>query len=166
MQNSASLLRYVLFCLFFTVGASAIVLSILAEELIDYYRTRDLPSRIEDGNQKLRDLASRYDQQIEQIRSDPEILQKLGSIIFRTNTTPENTVAPIASEEQLSAAREAMLKKIETDSEPSMLPRWLLRVSDPVNGIKNRLMIFLSGMGEILVTFIFFGSPRYSYKSD
>src|SRR5512143_3813970 len=107
MQNAGTLLRFVLFCLFFTVGASAIVLSVLTDEMVNYYRTRDLPDRIEADNQQIRELSSRYDQQIEQIRSDPSLLQRLERIIFRSpGTVADNTLVPVASEAQLAAARE------------------------------------------------------------
>ncbi len=162
MQNSATLLRFVLFCLFFTIGASAIVLSVLTDELVNYYRNRDLPNRIEADNQRIRDLSSRYDQQIQQIRTDPSLLQRLERITFRTTQSAgDNTIVPVASDEQLAAAREALLKNLESSDQPSQLPHWLVRMADEVNGIKNRLMLFLAGMGLILVTFIFFGTPRY-----
>lgn len=162
MQNSATLLRFVLFCLFFTVGASAIVLSVLTDEIVNYYRTRDLPDRIEADNQRIRDLSNRYDQQLEQIRSDPDLLKRLEQITFHTTgTAGDNTVVPVASDEQLAAAREALFKNLQSNDQPSQLPHWLLRMADEVNGIKNRLMLFLAGMGLVLVTFIFFGTPRY-----
>jgi hypothetical protein len=161
MQNAGTLLRFVLFCLFFTVGASAIVLSVLTDEIVNFYRTRDLPDRIEADNQRTATCPAATISNSSR-SPGPRPPQTTRRSLFTPPATGDNTVVPVATEEQLTAAGEALFKNLQSNDQPSQLPHWLLRMADEVNGIKNRLMLFLAGMGLILVTFIFFGTPRYT----
>ena len=65
--------RYILFCLFFSIGTGAIVLSILVGEINDYYTNKDGLVLSEAGNEKLRKLNDEYDLQLEQAAKNPTL---------------------------------------------------------------------------------------------
>ncbi|HPD46824.1 MAG TPA: hypothetical protein P5279_08760 [Anaerohalosphaeraceae bacterium] len=151
-------MRYVLFCVFFTIGAGAIALSILVDpEISNYYQNRIHLARIEEGNARIRRLTEQYDAQIRQLRQDPQLLAKLQTITFGSEPVANGAVLPKASEESLNAAREALLKELKRQEQQPLTPAWVLRCKEP----KNRKIIFVAGAALVLTTFIFFGTtPR------
>ena len=151
----ALILRFILFCIFFTIGATAIVLSVLAEEIEDYYEQRGVPGLMEADNERIRNLAAKYEDQVAAIKATPSILKNLEHITFGSQPSAEGTTFPNASPGQLSAAKEALVENVNRRVAPSQLPEWVRRCKDP----NSRLTIFVAGMGLVLITFIFFGTP-------
>jgi hypothetical protein len=156
MRVVAAAVRWVLFCVFFTGGATAIVLSALADELAVYYEQRGIPAQIEARNERIRRLCAQYDQQIAQLKTDPSLAAKLKTFTFRDKPDAEDTVFPQASAGNLAAAREALMQEIEGEPIADPVPTWVSRCSES----KNRRTLFVAGVGLILITFIFFGSTR------
>ena len=157
MAKGLAILRYFLFCIFFFVAASAIAISILAEELATYYNNRLLQKQILEENQKINRLISRYDDQIQQIKTEPNILSMLEPITFGSEPEGGDISYPRASTEQLIAAHNALLEDINTGTKPdnTYIARWIHRSTDP----KNRKVIFFTGAALMIITFIFFGTP-------
>ena len=156
MRVVAAGLRCVLFCIFFTGGATAIVLSALADELAVYYEQRGIPARIEARNERIRRLCAQYEQQIAQLKADPSLAAKLKTFTFRDRPDAEDTAFPQASAADLAAAREALMQEIDGETVADPVPTWVRRCSET----KNRRTLFVAGIGLILITFIFFGSTR------
>ena len=151
-----ALVRFVLFCVFFAVGASAISLSILVEETLQRGSNMFLLEKIQAENEKIESLTSDYESQIEQIKTNPEVLQRLKQITMGSRPTAEDTAFPRVSERQLAIATRALMAELgETKRQPNH-PEWLVRCCR----VKERKTLFFTGAGLILVAFIFFGTPR------
>jgi len=147
--------RYVLFCIFFTIGAAAIALSVLVDpEISNYYQNRVHLARIEEGNERIRHLTEQYDAQIKQLQQDPQLLAKLQTITFGRQPAADGAVLPTASDENLTAAKEALLKDLDRQKQQALTPDWVLRCAEP----RNRKVIFTAGAALLLTTFIFFGT--------
>jgi hypothetical protein len=153
MAKSFAIVRFVMFCIFFSAGAGAIALSILAEELKIYHENKITHARILAQNEKIKDLITRYDQQIQYIETEPNRISVLKHITFGG---PEDSSAehPKASLQELAAASKALVDNSEDQSTPD-IPPWVLRSAEP----KNRRTLFFAGAGLVLITFIFFGTP-------
>ena len=157
-MNKLSLtIRFLLFCLFFLVGASAIVLSILAHpELENYYHNRAMLDELRQQNQTITQLTTGYDARIKLIETEPNILARFSTAAFGQEPEALDTVFPKAANESLRSETERILK---TETQPAPIdpiPTPLARVIES----KNRTALFLAGTALVLITFIFFGTPR------
>ncbi len=160
MARMAFILRFILFCIFFSVGATAIVLATLAEEIEDYCGQKDVPSLMEADNERIRNMAVKYEAQVAAIKADPSILKNLEHITFGSQPSAEDTTFPRASAARLTAAKEALFKDIDRPERPKP-PEWVRRCAEP----RNRRTIFVAGVGLVLITFIFFGTPSRRRQS-
>jgi len=156
MHLAAAALRCALFCVFFTGGATAIVLSVLADELALYFEQRGIPVRIEARNERIRRLCAQYEQQIAQLKADPSLAERLKTYTFRDRPDAEDTAFPQASAADLAAAKEALMEDLDRDIPTDPIPPWVARCSEP----NTRRTLMAAGVGLILITFIFFGSSR------
>ena len=160
MAKGIAFVRFVFFCIFFAIGAGAITLSMLVDpELTRYYRNISNLKQIERGNKRIAKLLTEYNAQIAHIEKDPNVLVNLRTIALGDAPTIDGAVLPRASEEQLAQAREALLQDLHSESDAPPIPIWVQRCTEP----RNRKILFVSGAGLTLVTFIFFGTPRH-YK--
>ncbi|HEG44416.1 MAG TPA: hypothetical protein ENH94_10245 [Phycisphaerales bacterium] len=155
MSRMAAIFRFILFCVFFSVGASAIVLSILTDELQQLYEGRAVLQSQQVDNDKIAALIDDYDGQIRFINQDPNVLKRLARSTFGTEPVVEDTAFPRASDERLEAARKALLEETDTQQDLSAGPQWLERCRQP----RFRQSLFIAGAGLVLITFIFFGTP-------
>ncbi len=149
------LVRYVLFCLFFAVGAGAVALSILADEVHNYYEGRGLLEKTLADNENIQFLTIEYEAQIDEIRNDPNIVLRLERVTLGREPSAEDTAFPRASQELLTEAGTAVLADLRADRPARKIPMWAKRISEP----KVRRSLFFAGAGLVLVTFIFFGAP-------
>jgi hypothetical protein len=156
MNRSALTIRFLFFCLFFLAGAFAVVLSILARpELYDYYHNRAVLDELHAQNEKIVDLTDQYAARIELIETNPDILDRFSAAAFNRTPSAPDTVFPRTSNEQLRAETEKLLKA-QTPPPVDPLPKWLGRIIDP----GTRTALFLAGTALLIITFIFFGTPR------
>ncbi|MDH4203401.1 MAG: hypothetical protein OEV87_10980 [Phycisphaerae bacterium] len=153
-------IRFILFAVFFLVGAGAIVLSILCEpELKDYYENRAHLIEIQEQNEKIKDLTQKYEAQIALIESEPNILKRLSPLTFGHKPQSPDTAFPQADNETLRNQTKKLLSQIQEKPSENPVPNWLNRVLD----IKTRLALFVAGAGLILITFIFFTSNNQKH---
>lgn len=149
--------RFVLFTVFFLVGASTVVLAILARpELENYYQNRAKLRQLAEQNEHIKELTNQYTAQIALIESEPDILKRFSSSTFGVKPTAPDTVFPESDNEKLRAETERIL---QTELQPppiDPIPGWLKRPLDPT----IQFALLLSGAGLMLITFIFFGAPR------
>lgn len=155
-----SAIRFFLFCVFFVVGLFGLGLSILSDELVSYYQSRQDLKAVETTNDKLRSLNEDYDVLLEQLRDDPNLLERVARITLGFGQEDSEAVYPKARPEELAAARAALTKQIEQSSEEVRLPKWLNRLKEP----RRRIGLFMAGAAVILVAFIFFGPTRKNLK--
>jgi len=157
MAKGSAILRYLLFCTFFSAGAGAIALSLLIDpEISNYYHSRLQLRQVEEGNARMEKLIAEYDAQIRQIERDPNLLSKLQTFTFGHEPDLEGVVLPMASEEELAAAKAALLAELEEQEDEELIPQWVRRCSQP----NNRRVLFVAGCGLVMINFIFFGTPR------
>ena len=150
------IIRFFVFCVFFAIGLSALGLSILCDELVSYYRSRDMLYAVEASNEKLRSLDEDYDVLLEQLRANPGLLKRAARVTLGSAAEDVNAVYPQATAEELAAARAALMRDSDKASVEVMLPEWLERVKQP----RRQFGLFLSGAALILIAFIFFGPIR------
>lgn len=154
MYRIALITRFVLFGVFFLAGASAMVLSIIAEpELTNYYQSRNAMLEIEQQNKTIQELTDKYSAQIALIESEPNILERFIPMTFGQKPQAPDTAYPEVQNPVLQDETEKLLQRIEHTPELEPTPAWLKRVIEP----KTRRGLFGAGAGLILVTFIFFG---------
>ncbi len=157
MAKGSAILRYLLFCIFFTAGAGAVALSILIDpEISNYYQSRLQLRQVEEGNVRMERLITQYDAQIQQLESDPNLLGKLETFTFGHEPDGEGVILPKASEEELAAAKAALFVELDAQSQEQLVPQWVHRCAQA----NNRRILFVAGCGLILITFIFFGTPH------
>lgn len=157
-----ALVRFVLFCIFFTIGASAVTLAIITDEVSDYYENKKLLKKVRANSEKIASLTTEYDAQIQYIQTDPKVLSRLRKVTLGQETDSWDTVYPKASEEQLAAASVAVLEDLQPSDQFADIPHWLQRCSEP----RFRQSLFFAGAGLILITFIFFGTVKSSAETE
>ncbi|RKY09422.1 MAG: hypothetical protein DRP66_02320 [Planctomycetota bacterium] len=157
MAKGSAILRYLLFCIFFTAGAGAVALSILIDpEISNYYQSRLQLRQVEEGNVRVKRLIAQYDAQIQQIEMDPNLLGKLQRFTFGHEPDLDGAILPKASEEELAAAKTALFAELNNQKGARLVPQWVHRCART----NNRRVLFVSGCGLLVITFIFFGAPR------
>lgn len=155
MTRMAAIFRFILFAVFFSVGASAVTLSIIADQIEQLYESRAVLAHQQAETEQLKSLIDDHIAQITVIQHDPNVLDRLEYSMFGTEPTAEDTAFPKASAEQLQAAQLALIDQIKDSTKSPATPQWLTRTLEP----RFRYSLFLAGAGLILITFIFFGSP-------
>ena len=157
MAKGSAILRYLLFCIFFTAGAGAVALSILIyPEINNYYKNRLQLRQVEEGNVRVEKLITQYDAQIQQLERDPNLLAKLQTFTFGHEPDLEGAILPKASEEELAAAKEALFAELNQQKDAQLVPQWVNRCGQA----NNRRILFVAGCGLLVINFIFFGTPR------
>jgi len=156
-------IRFILFAVFFLVGAGAIVLSLLCEpELKEYYESRAYLNEIQEQNNKIEDLTRKSEAQIALIESEPNILERLSPLTFGRKPQAPDTAFPQSDNEALRNQTEELLSQIQEKPASDPVPNWLNRVLDR----KTRRGLFGAGAGLILITFIFFTSNNKNDRED
>jgi hypothetical protein len=164
MSRWTLIVRYVLFCLFFTVGAGAITLSILIDpEMTTYFQNRKMLAEIERQNAKINDLTEKYQVQIDLIQSNPDVLRRLERVTFgKALHTAEDPAAALTADNQaLRKTAQSILADLQEKPEEPHLPQWFQRCQQP----NTRTALFAAGAGLVLITFLFYGSPSKNTKS-
>jgi len=155
-------LRFVLFCVFFAIGAGSMALSIVADEVYSLCSSQMFVTRFTDDNQKITLLREQYDCQMQLIKSDPNSLDRLrGIMLGEKGQTDEDVAVPEVSKRELINASRALLDEMETaEQKTPEITEWLERCNQP----KSRRVLFLAGAALVLIAFIFFSSPASSNR--
>ena len=156
MTKIGLLVRFIFFCLFFAIGASAMSLSILAPEILENYRNIDELKRNQQINKRLSELVEIYAAQIEIIENDPEVAQRLEEKTFGS-TEPKNTdgAFPTPTQEFIEMANTVLEETQAPKASMSKYRKYIEQSARP----KNRKGLFWSGAALIMIAFIFFGAP-------
>lgn len=150
-----SILRTLLFVVFFGIGAAALSGSILCDDLLQYYTNRGLLKSAEESLTRLESLNADYDALLQQLQNDPNLIERIAPAAVGAEREDEDTAYPKVTPEQLDAARRALTEDSNQRSSEAMTPRWLTRCSGP----SRRIALFLAGAFLILISFTCFG-PR------
>jgi hypothetical protein len=141
-----------LFVVFFIIGTAALAGAILCDEVLGYYRNKQLLRSAEESLKQLESLNADYDALLKQLEENPSLLERIAPATLGTEPNDANTVYPKVTAEQLDAARKVLAEDSEQPSGAEM-PAWIARCSEP----SKRIILFLAGAFLILISFICFG---------
>ena len=156
-------IQAVVFFLFFSIGAASLSSSVLCDDLIQYYQYKQLLGEAQESLERLESLNTDYDILLERLNEDPNlVVDRLAPATFGTESEDPNTVYPRATSWQLAAARKALME--ETNREPAevAMPHWLRRCSEP----RNRILLFVSGVVLVLISFVCFRPAQQAYEKQ
>jgi len=142
-----------LFSAFFSVGTAALTCSILSDDLLDYYRRKQILAASEASVEELKAMIADYDILIEHMSEDPNILRRISRAMIGVENTDPNTANPRATAEQLAAARQVLMEDVEGQAAQSSTPGFLVRCGRPA----FRIMLMAAGSALVLISFVWFG---------
>ena len=140
-----------MFILFFSIGASALGLSVLCDDLIRYYRNVQLREAAQKAKEKLETFNEDYGSLLENIEQDPNFIRRIAPAVSGSEYLDSNAAYPRATAQELAAARKIIGDPNEENTEP-VIPAWLSRCSDP----QKRMILFVSGIVLMLISFVSF----------
>ena len=151
-------IRLILFVVFFSIGATSLGISILCDDLVQYYRNKKLLTVTQQSLNKLESLNTDYDALLEQLEDDPNLVKRLAPATLGVEPEDANAFYPRATPEQLDAARQALEQDPNSQSDAPTLPHWLTRCSEP----RRRITLFIAGSFLVLISFTCFTPTRKS----
>jgi hypothetical protein len=152
-MRSQDILRAFLFVCFFSIGAAVLSGAVLCDELVQYYRNKELLVAQARLIERLKSLNADYEALLDQLREDPNLVERISAVVLGADRQEPNTVYPKVTPDQLEAARQALVDESEQLAGQTV-PVWLERSSKPT----HRSALFVAGAFLVLVSFIFFGS--------
>ena len=156
-------IRTLLFIAFFIIGASALVVSILCNDLIKAYHRKYQLTAEQEFAEKLKSLDIDYEILIEQIEKDPNYFKRITSAATGVEANEPNTAYPKASPELIEATKNILAEDRQLGVGEKIMPIWLERISEP----KKRVVLFLAGSILVVICFISFGykEPQQDQES-
>ena len=151
-MQGRNVIRMILFVIFFSIGAASLGVSILCDDLVQYYRNRQLLKVTQRSLNRLESLNADYDVLLEQLEKDPNLVKRLAPATLGTEPEDANAIYPRATPGQLTVAHEALTKNKNDQSAGPLLPEWLTRCSEP----RRRIALFVAGSVLILISFTCF----------
>ncbi len=157
-----NVIRAILFVVFFSIGAGALSVSILCDELVQYYRNAELVAAAEESLARLESLNADYDAVIEMLQSDPNdpnSVKHLARVTLGPEHRDPNTVYPRATSHQLAAARRVLAAHSGNTAggeARSSMPPWLERASEP----RRKFTLFMCGVVLVLTSLVCFGRRK------
>ncbi len=149
---SQRILHFLLFVLFFSVGAGALGAAALCDDLILYWRNERLVEQAHRSLDRLRSLNDEYDALLKELQDDPNLLKRIAPATLGTQPEDPNAVYPKARARELALARRALMDQTGLPPEEAAIPQWLQRCSEP----RHRIALFLAGAGLVLISLVFF----------
>lgn len=144
--------RLIFFVLFFSVGATALSNSILCDDLVEYYRNKELLVEAQESTDRLESLNADYDALLQRLEEDPNLIRRLAPATLGPTHQDANAIYPRATAEQLAATRRALMEESSSKSGNPAMPEWLSRCSEP----RRRKTLLFSGIALILTAFVCF----------
>jgi len=160
-MRKQKILRTLLFIVFFSIGATALSGSILCDDLVRYYHNRQLLKAKEELSNRLKSLNIDYDALLGNLERDPNLFERIASLVLGTERNDANTIYPKVTEELLEAVKKALEEDSSQQSTEPVIPDWLVRCSEP----RRRVILFLAGAFLVLISFIWLGSAK-SARAD
>jgi hypothetical protein len=161
-MQGQNIIRVFLFAIFFAIGAASVSVSLLCDDLMQYYRNKQLLDAEKELSKKLESLNNDYDALLQQLKLDPNLLRRIAPAVLGTESNDVNTVRPRVTAEQLAAARKAIMEKSKQKQDKATMPKWITRCSEP----HRRIMLFVCGAGLVLISFMCFGSPEQTKQTQ
>lgn len=157
-----NVIRAFLFVVFFSVGAAALGGSILCEDLARHYRNKHFLKEAKELSERLDSLNADYDALLRRLEEDPNLIKRIAPVTLGAEHEDVQTAYPKATDEQLAVSRKALEKEVERDLNEPVIPKWLVRCSEP----RRRIMLFVCGAALILISFVCFGPAKGTYEEE
>jgi len=157
-----SILRTLLFVILFSIGAAAMSIALLCDDLLQYYRNKQLVKAAEVSLERLKSLNTDYDLLLQRLEDDPNLIERIVPAILGAEAGDKDTIYPKLTPEQLDAARKALTEGPNQQFREPIIPDWLTRCSKP----RRRIMLFLSGAVLILISLVWFGSGKQTGRNE
>jgi hypothetical protein len=151
-----NIIRTLLFAVFFSIGAAAMGVSILVDDLLRYYHNRQLLEAAQKNLQRLESLNIDYDAQLQRLKTDASFVKHIAPAIVGSKPADTNAIYPKATAEQLAAAQQLLSEDLAHQPIEPTIPKWLRRCSHPV----RRTALFLAGASLILISFVSFSPVK------
>ena len=148
------ILHLLLFVIFFSIGAGALGVAVLCDDLVRYCRNKHLVTEAERSLQRLESLNAEYDALLDQLENDPDVLKRIAPATLGTQPEDPNAVYPKARAHELAAARKALIDQADQEMTEAPIPKWLRRCSEPA----KRIVLFIAGAGLVLISLVCFTS--------
>ncbi len=162
-MQGRKIIQLVLFVLFFSIGAASLSSSVLCDDLIQYYQNKQYLREAQKSLDQLKSLNADYDVLLERLEEDPNmVIDRLAPATLGTKAVDSNTVYPRARSRQLAAARKALMDESNGQSAEAAMPQWLKRCSEP----RNRILLFISGVVLVLISFVCFRPAQQAYEKE
>lgn len=162
-MQGRKVIQAVLFILFFSIGAASLSSSVLFDDLILYYQNKQFLRAAQKSLDRLKSLNADYDVLLERLEEDPNlVVERLAPATLGTEHEDANTVYPRARSRQLAAARKALMEESNGQSAEAPMPQWLKRCSEP----RNRILLFISGVVLVLISFVCFRPAQQAYEKE
>jgi hypothetical protein len=147
-----NVIQAVLFFVLFSIGAISLGGSILSQDLVRYYRNRQLLKAAQQSLERLKSLNVDYDVLLEHLEKDPNLFKRIASAALGTGPADADAIYPRATAEQLAIARRVLAADPNQRPAEPVMPAWLARCSEP----SRRIMLFIAGAALIVISFICF----------
>ena len=147
-------LHLLLFVIFFGIGAGALGIAVLCDDLVEHCRSKNLVQEAESSLRRLESLNTEYDVLIEQLENDPNLLKRIAPVTLGAQPEEPCAVYPKAKARELAVARKALLEQADQEVTEAPVPRWLRRCSEPA----KRVVLFIAGAGLVLISLVCFTS--------
>ncbi|MCE5339900.1 MAG: hypothetical protein LLF92_02055 [Planctomycetaceae bacterium] len=156
--------RAVFFSIFAAVGILAVSLAVLGPEWKNLYKIKAAAAISEQNNTKITRLLADHQELISLINTDPNVLRRLAAVELGRDVNDPNDIAAQITADFLSQAKFVVDEVENPDIAVPQTPHWLIRAT--LNS--SRVVLFASGAGLILVSFVCFSAPeqKNARKSD
>jgi hypothetical protein len=150
-MNKSEIIRIPFFILFFSIGASALGLSVLCEDLVKHYRNVQLRKSAHESIEKLKIFNADYGSLLANMEEDPNYIKRIAPVVRGTEYQDPNAIFPQETAREMAAARKAFGIEQEENIEP-VIPAWLSRCSES----QKRIALFFSGVVLMMISFVCF----------
>ncbi len=151
-----SVIRVIAFFITFGVGAGTLTLSVLCEDLTRFLANKQLLALEQRKLAALEDKVKVYDALLVNIKTDPDVMQRIAPAVLGLRSDDPNTAYPLTGVQELAVAKQILQK--DNDADISRMPPWLIRCCEE----RYRTALFLLGGVLVLIAFACFGLVRRS----
>jgi len=155
MAGKVAILRFFLFCAFFSIGVGAFWVSVAIKDVVQYYTLKGQLASAEQAIVKLQILIDDYESIIKRIEAEPNTTRRLETVVFGTEPNSKDTAYPEVKAQEYAAAKNVLTRSIQTDVNEPVVPTWVRRCSRRI----PRITLFLAGAALTIISFVWFGYP-------
>jgi len=161
-MQGQNIIRTLLFIVFFGVGAASVGGSLLCDDLIRYYRNRQILRQAKELTGRLESLNADYEALLIKLEDDPNLIERLAPAALGADHNDPNTVYPRATAQQLIDAKKKLADAAEQEPNEPPMPACLIRCREP----RLRISLFACGTALIVLSFICFGPAKTPPQDD